>query len=157
MASVTGVLEGCIFRRAQTAGLVVHRSIGIAAIVTGGAAGRAPMASIRAHTMGLVVQRAVCEVARRAGAGLSAGVVARWACCAFKRAHTAGLLEHAALASLSDGANQIRMASSAGPATRDSRAASLCAWRLGVFHASLLESANVLSGILQPRLGNAPL
>jgi len=151
LASVTGVADGRNFKRAHTAGLVVQRPVAIAAIVTGGDAGRAPMASSRAHTMGFVVQRVFCAVARPVAAWRGGGALARWASWAFKRAHTMGLLVHDAAAELSDGADQIRPASRAGTATRASRVALPRAGAgppRAAFPASILESSNDLSLML---------
>jgi hypothetical protein len=116
LANVTGLLEGRMRRRAHTAGLVVQRSAPLAASVTGGAAGRAPIAARRAQTTGFVAQRGVAA-ATLVASGRAGGVV-RAARCAFNRAHTAGLLLQRSPASLTPGATQIRAPSSAGNTQR---------------------------------------
>lgn len=116
-ANVTGGLDGRIRSRAQTAGLVVQRSPGARASVTGGDAARAPLASRRAQTAGFVVQRGAA-VATFTASWRGAGVAraARWA---FRRAHTAGFVVQRSAAALSPGAAHIRAPSRAGSAQRE--------------------------------------
>lgn len=107
-------------RRAHTIGFVVQRSDGPVVTASGGEGRRTALASSRAQTAGLLVQRAAFEATR--GVASRRGGVARAARWAFSRAQTAGLLMQRSRASLSAGADHTQRPSSDASARRPSGA-----------------------------------